>query len=115
VEVFRFVLDQSEINVVNTEESLGRVELPPWRRMLESWNKQFSEGDPRRYSDVRNFRRDFDRGQQAVIGTEWGLPAVPGQPLTYQEKLAEGKASKERLMVMLKAHAEKTGDAPLFS
>jgi hypothetical protein len=115
VEVFRFVLDQSEIEIVNTEESLARLELPPWRKSMGSWNKQFSEGDPRCYSEVRNFHRDFDRGQQAVIGTEWGLPGVPGQPLTYQQKLAEAEASKERLTMVLKAHAENTGNAALFS
>jgi len=72
--------------------------------------------EARRYSEVRNFRCDFDRGQQAVIGTEWGLPGVPGQPLTYyQRKLAEAEASKERLMMALKAHAENTGNAALFS
>ena len=69
----------------------------------------------RRYPEVRNFHRDFDRGQQAVIGTEWGLPGIPGQPLTYQEKLVEAKASKERIMMMLKAQAEKNGNAALFS
>ena len=85
VEVFRFVLDQGRINIVNAGEYLARLKLPPWRRMLESWNKQFSEGDPRRYPDVQNFWRDFMRGQEAVIGTKWGLPGVPGQPMSADE------------------------------
>jgi hypothetical protein len=113
VEVFRFVLDQSKINIVNTGEYLARLELPPWRQMLESWNKQFSEGDPRRYSDVRNFRRDFDRGQQAVIGTEWGLPGTPDQPISADEARKEARERKERLITALKAHREKYGNTPL--
>jgi hypothetical protein len=110
--VFRFVLKQSKINIVNTREYLARLELPPWRQMLESWNKQFSEGDPQRYPDVRNFRRDFDRGQQAVIGTAWGLPGVPGQPMSYQQRLAEAKAREAHITKALKVIAKKTGNAP---
>ena len=111
VEVFRLVVDQSEIDLANTGEYLARLKLPPWRQILDSWNKQFSESDPRRYPDVRNFRRDFDRGQQAVIGTKWGLPSVPGQPMSYQEKVTQAKAREARLIKGLKALAVKTGDA----
>ena len=82
--------------------------------MLESWNKQFSEGDPRRYPDVRNFRRDFDRGQQAVIGTEWGLPGVPAQPMSADEERNEAEERKERMIAALKGYAKKTNNAPLL-
>lgn len=64
VEVFRFVLDQGRINIVNAGEYLARLKRPPWRRMLESWNEQFSEGDPWRYPDVQNFWRDFMRDRR---------------------------------------------------
>jgi|SRR5215204_471930 len=106
VEVFRFVLDQSKINIVSTGKYLARLELPPWRQMLESWNKQFSEDDPRMYPDIRNFRRDFDRGQQAVIGTELGLPGIPGHPMTYREKAAEAKEGEEHIINLLAALSE---------
>lgn len=114
VEVFRFVLDQSEINVLDKKEYLARLELPRWRQMLEDWNKQFSEDDPRRYGDVRNFRRDFDRGQRAVIGTEWGLPGVPSQPMSADEKRKEAEQSKERMIAFLKAYRAKHGNTQLF-
>jgi hypothetical protein len=112
VEVFRFVLDQSGIDIVNTKEYLARLELPPWRQMLDSWNKQFSEDDPRRYPDVRNFRRDFHRGQRVVIGTECGLPGIPGQPMSAKEKRKEAEQSKQRIITFLKAYEEKHGNAP---
>jgi hypothetical protein len=86
MDVFRFVVNQSEVRIVNSEEYLARLKLPPWRRMLENWNRQFSEGDPQRYPDVRNFQRDFRRGQKGVIGTKWGLPGVPGQPMTAEDR-----------------------------
>jgi hypothetical protein len=83
------------------------------RQILDSWNKQFSEGDPRRYPDVRNFRRDFARGQRVVIGTEWGLPGIPGQPMSAEEKRKEAERSRGRIMTFLKAYEEKHGNTPL--
>jgi hypothetical protein len=78
---------------------------------LESWNKQFSESDPRRYQDVRNFRRDFDRAQQAVIGTGWGLPGHRGQPMSADEGRKKAERGKERIITILKAYREKHGNA----
>jgi len=80
VAVFRFVVDQGEIQIVNAEEYLARLKLPSWRRMLELWNELLPEPHSWRYKNVRNFRRDCMRGQEAVIGTKWGLPGVPGEP-----------------------------------
>lgn len=80
---------------------------------MQSWNKQFSEDDPWRYPDLRNFRRDFDRGQRAVIVTKCGLPVVSGQPMNPDEKRKEAKRSKERIITFLKAYEEKHGNAPL--
>jgi hypothetical protein len=113
MEVFRFVLDQSKIKIVSAKEYLARLEHPKWRQMLESWNKQFSEDDPWRYPDLRNFRRGFDRGQRAVIGTKWGLPGVSGQPMSADQKREEAKRSKERIITFLKAYEEKHGNASL--
>jgi len=90
-------VDQGEVRIVNSEEYLARLKLPAWRRMLENWNRQFSEGDPRRYPDVRNFQRDFKRGQKGVIGTEWGLPGVPGQPMTAEDRKTARRNDKRIL------------------
>jgi hypothetical protein len=86
VEVFRFVVDQSEIDLANTGEYLARLKLSPWRQILDSWKKQFSESDPRRYPDVRNVRRDFDRGQQAVIGTKWAYRVYLASPYPTKKR-----------------------------
>lgn len=83
--VFRFVVSQSYIEVIDSEHRLGRIELPRWRSMLESWNSSLSHDGPWRYSDVRNFQRDFHRAQLVVIGTGEGLPGVPGQPMTMDQ------------------------------
>ena len=85
VAVFRFVVDQGEIQIVNAEEYLAWIKLPSWRRMLELWNEQLPEPHSWRYKNVRNFQRDCMRGQEAVIGTKWGLPGVPGEPKNAEE------------------------------
>ena len=85
VAVFRFVVDQGEIQIVNAEEYLAWIKLPSWRRMLELWNEQLPEPHSWRYKNVRNFQRDFRRGQEAIIGTKWGLPGVPGEPKNAEE------------------------------
>jgi len=85
VAVYRFVVDQSEIQIVNAEEYLARLKLPSWRRMLELWNELLPEPHSWRYKNVRNFQRDFRRGQEAIIGTKWGLPGVPGEPKNAEE------------------------------
>jgi hypothetical protein len=84
VAVFRFVVDQIEIQLVNADEHLARLKFPSWRKMLELWNEQL-EHHSWRYQNVRNFRRDFMRGQEAIIGTQWGLPGVPGEPKNAEE------------------------------
>lgn len=97
LEVFRFVVDQSEVQVISAEQHLGRLELPPWRDMLKDWNGQLSNDDPWRYSDVRNFQRDFHRAQLAVIGTNQGLPGVPGMPMTAAELAEYGRRFVEAI------------------
>jgi hypothetical protein len=76
IEVFRFVLDKSQVSVVSESEHLGRVTLPDtWRDLRKSWDKQFPVGHAWRYGEhnERNFYRDFMRGQRTVIGTQYGL------------------------------------------
>jgi hypothetical protein len=102
VAVFRFVLDQSEIRIVSREERLAKLELPKWRVMLRRWNEQHPRSDRWHYENpdetgVQRFQRDFVRGQKAVIGTRFGLPGVPGQPMTR----ADAKAGDERMIESL--------------
>jgi hypothetical protein len=76
IEVFRFVLDKSQVRVVSESEHLGMLTLPDtWRKLRKSWDEQFPVGHAWRYGEHngRNFYRDFMRGQRTVIGTEYGL------------------------------------------
>jgi hypothetical protein len=76
IEVFRFVLDKSQVSVVSESEHLGMLTLlDTWRNLRKSWDKQFPLGHAWRYGEHngRNFYRDFMRGQRTVIGTEYGL------------------------------------------
>jgi hypothetical protein len=104
VEVFRFVLDKAEVEITDRGERLGKLALSmTWREILEDWNRVYPEADAWHYKNARttgvqNFRRDFDRGQEAVIGTRFGLPGVPDQPRTA----AETKAAFERMLENLK-------------
>jgi hypothetical protein len=100
VAVFRFVVDQIEIQLVNADEHLARLKLPSWRKMLELWNEQL-EHHSWRYKNVRNFRRDFMRGQEAIIGTQWGLPGVPGEPKN-EEQVREDDIKRLRSRVRRK-------------
>lgn len=87
-EVFRFVVGRSEIVVVSEKENLGKLVLSDsWRKLRELWDDHLPAGHAWRYgkNGWRNFHRDFMRGQKAAIGTEWGLPGYPGQPVTYAE------------------------------
>jgi hypothetical protein len=92
VELFRFVLEQSEVQVVDREEHLAKLTLPQWKEMRQAWNGIYPKGHEWHYysskdPNARVFRRDFDRGQQAVIGTKLGLPGVPSQPMTKAESV----------------------------
>jgi hypothetical protein len=76
IEVFRFVLDKSQVRVVSESEHLGKLALPDtWQKLRKSWDEQFPVGHAWRYGEHnrRNFYRDFMRGQRTVIGTEYGF------------------------------------------
>lgn len=93
LDVFRFVVAQSEVQVLNTRERLGCLNLPPWRDLMKCWNDSLPADDPRRYSNSRNFSRDFRRAQRAVTGTDHGLPGIPGQPMSLAEAKKRAEAS----------------------
>jgi hypothetical protein len=44
VEVFRFVVVHSKLQVVNREEGLAKLTIPKWKELRELWNKQYREG-----------------------------------------------------------------------
>jgi hypothetical protein len=108
VEVFRFVVEQSKLEVVNREEGLAKLTIPKWKELRELWNKQYQEGHEWHYHKKKEhrFSRDFYRGQEAVIGTKDGLPGVPGQPMSR----AEAQGVEERLIRALEGHVEKHGN-----
>lgn len=84
-EVFRFVVGRSEVEVVSEAEHLGKLVLrESWRELRQLWDASFPPGHAWRYSEknVRNFYRDFMRGQKDVTGSKWGLLAIPNQPRT---------------------------------
>lgn len=85
MEIFRFVVSQSYFCVKDTKQALGRLELPSWPELKDRWNAQLPQGDSRHYKEVKYFRRDFQRAQRAILGSERGLPGVPGQPMTRAE------------------------------
>ena len=96
IEVFRFVVEHSQLQVVNREEGLARLIIPKWNELRELWNEWYPEGHEWHYHKEREhrFSRDFYRGQEAVIGTMDGLPGVPGQP----KSRASVQEVKERLI-----------------
>lgn len=90
IAVFRHVVSLSYVRVKSIEENLARIEIPKWRDMLRSWNKDHPPGDKWHYEDeegkgVKRFHRDFKRGQHAVVGSDFGLPGDPNQPMTRAE------------------------------
>jgi hypothetical protein len=87
VEVFRFVVEHSKLQIVNREEGLAKLTIPKWKELRELWNKKYQEGHVWHYHKKKEhrFSRDFYRGQEAVIGTRDGLPGVPGQPMSRAE------------------------------
>jgi len=90
-EIFRFVLDHSKVEVVSEAEGLGKLTLHEnWRNLRRSWDDTLPVDSPWRYGEqgLRNFRRDFGRGQQAITDGTQGLPAIPGQPKTQSESRA---------------------------
>lgn len=108
VEVFRFVVAHTQLQVVNGEEGLAKLTIPKWKALRELWNEQYPEGHKWYYGKNREhrFSRDFYRGQEAVVGTRDGLPGVQGQPMSRPEVQGIDK----RLIRALKSRVEKHGN-----
>lgn len=103
-EVFRFVVEQSEIVVVSEKENLGKLMLPDsWRELQNLWDDHLPIDHAWRYGENgwRNFHRDFMRGQKATTGNNWGLPGYPGQPVTSAEVAADQPGFIERLSAQI--------------
>lgn len=99
-EVFRFVVERSEVKVVSEEESLGKLVLPlSWRELRKLWDDHLPTNHSWRYEEkgTRNFYRDFMRGQKAVTSSKQGLPGDPGQPVTAKKASEAFPSFVERL------------------
>lgn len=110
-EIFRFVLERSEIAVVSENENLGKLILPDsWRGLRKLWDDHLPTGHPWQYGEKgwRNFYRDFMRGQTAATGSKWGLPGYPNQPQTYEEAKANHERWLERLGVQVQNNSSAT-------
>ncbi len=79
--VFRFVMDQHRVELPKVAggdvfEGMKPPKLvcPPWRTLLERWNRMHPEGEKWHYNDVRNFSKDFRRAKQAVVHPRYRIP-----------------------------------------
>jgi len=103
VALFRFVLAQSGVHIVKSPKLAGllghwraRLSLPKWKELRKEWNERYPVGHAWHYGQkdphAKLFRRDFVRAQEKIIGTSYGLPGVPGMPMTSAEeqKMVEG-------------------------
>lgn len=82
--VFRFVIDQRQVRIPDhsARNALERAKprkpelvQPPWRALLERWNKEYPEGHEWHYNGVQNFWRDFWRAEQAVVHPPYSTQA----------------------------------------
>lgn len=106
MKLFEFVVDHSTLKTVESKEGLAKLTIPTWKRLRELWNEHYPAGDAWHYGEGREhrFSRDFYRAQKAVIGTEYGLPGVPGEPRTY----AENKEALNEFVERLSAQVEQS-------
>jgi hypothetical protein len=94
VALFRFVVAQSEVHIVKKGGIFGRwrarLSLPKWKELRSEWNESYPTKHPWHYGQkdphAKLFRRDFVRAQEAIIGTPYGLPGIPGRPMTQAEE-----------------------------
>lgn len=62
--VFRFVVERST-GVVDPHRA--SLQAPSWRSLKELWNQEHPSGEPWHYTDVRNFRRDFNEAFHSMV------------------------------------------------
>lgn len=104
VEVFRFVLRNCTVKTVDRKEHLARLEHPTWRSLRERWDDVYASEHTWHYGEdnFRNFQRDFELGQAAVLGVpKGGLLGIPGEPRTPAQHIEHLKkrfaeASRQR-------------------
>lgn len=89
VKLFEFVVEQSELEIVDKKEGLAKLTIPEWKRLRELWNQRYREGHAWHYGRKKEhrFSRDFYRAQEAVIGTPHGLPGPPSKQLKVKGNL----------------------------
>ncbi len=107
MEVFRFVVGQAQFDTKDAGRLLARLKLPPWPQIKEAWNKQCPESDPGHYKEAKYFKRDFKRAQQAILGTDQGLPGIPGQPMSRDEVKEMNRRMREGNKRMLEKVCER--------
>lgn len=99
VKVFRFVLFHSKLDVVSEEEGLAKLTIPhSWKVLRNLWNERYPQTHNWHYhrKEEHRFSRDFYRGQEAIIGTRYGLPGIPNQPMTAAEITSSVEGMIER-------------------
>jgi hypothetical protein len=64
IEVFRFVLEQSEVRPPTSTDPYPRIVRPPWARLMEAWNSTHPEHE--RYTSDKLLARDFGRARRAL-------------------------------------------------
>ena len=112
VEVFYFVLRQSEASVLGQDKlrkrPLGKLVLPRWKELRRRWNEVYPSEHKWHYGQddphAKIFRRDFSQGQETVIGTRYGLPGIPRQPMFISEAEAEHERWVKRLAAEMDAN-----------
>jgi hypothetical protein len=85
--VFRFVVERATSRVLN--ESVagahGALKFPPWRQLVEEWNKQYPRGHRQRfdqpgYTAGKMFRNAFAAGYRAITGLKYYVPEITRFP-----------------------------------
>jgi hypothetical protein len=90
----------SDLEILSETEGLAKLIIPlPWKVLRNLWNEWYPQTHEWHYhkKQEHRFSRDFYRGQEAVIGTQYGLPGIPNQPMTEAEVVSRVEQMKERL------------------
>jgi hypothetical protein len=79
--VFRFVIKRAALQVPKdlVIGTRGIFKIPPWRQLVEEWNKQYPSGHRQRfdqpgYTAEKMFRNTFVDGYRAVTGLKYYAP-----------------------------------------
>jgi hypothetical protein len=79
IAVFRFVMERATSQVPNdlVIGARGALTFPPWRQLVEEWNKQYPSGHRQRFDQSgyrtaeKMFRNAFAAGYRAVTGLKY--------------------------------------------